>query len=63
MHRDRTTRPRILERDAVWLVGPGTRGDIAVHRDRFDVESGEAHYRKALALAQPRGMRPQVAHC
>jgi Tetratricopeptide repeat len=24
---------------------------------------GEAHYRKALALAEPRGMRPLVAHC
>ena len=29
----------------------------------FDAESGEAHYRKALALAEPRGMRPLVAHC
>ena len=25
--------------------------------------SGEAHYREALALAEPRGMRPLVAHC
>ena len=24
---------------------------------------GEAHYREALALAEPRGMRPLVAHC
>ena len=23
----------------------------------------EAHYREALALAEPRGMRPLVAHC
>jgi tetratricopeptide (TPR) repeat protein len=38
-------------------------GDIATDPDRFDVESGEAHYRKALALAEPRGMRPLVAHC
>jgi transcriptional regulator with AAA-type ATPase domain/tetratricopeptide (TPR) repeat protein len=38
-------------------------GDIASHPDRFDAESGEAHYRKALALAEPRGMRPLVAHC
>jgi hypothetical protein len=38
-------------------------GDIAAHRDRFDAESGEAHYRKALALAEPRGMRPLAAHC
>jgi len=38
-------------------------GDIAMHGDHFDPESGEAHYRQALALAQPRGMRPLIAHC
>ena len=38
-------------------------GDIATHPDRFDAESGETYYRKALALAEPRGMRPLVAHC
>ena len=38
-------------------------GDIATHPDRFDPESGEAHYREALALAEPRGMRPLVGHC
>jgi class 3 adenylate cyclase/tetratricopeptide (TPR) repeat protein len=38
-------------------------GDIATHPDRFDAESGEAHYREALALAEPRGMRPLIAHC
>ena len=38
-------------------------GDIATHRDRFDAEIGEVHYRGALALAKPRGMRPLVAHC
>jgi DNA-binding SARP family transcriptional activator len=38
-------------------------GDIASHPDRFDAESAEANYRKALALAEPRGMRPLVAHC
>ena len=38
-------------------------GDIATHPDQFDAESGEAHYREALALAEPRGMRPLVAHC
>ena len=38
-------------------------GDIATHPDRFDAEGGETHYRKALALAEPRGMRPLVAHC
>ena len=44
--------------DALQLLG-----DIAAHPDRFDAESGEAHYGKALALAEPRGMRPLVAHC
>jgi tetratricopeptide (TPR) repeat protein len=38
-------------------------GDIATHPDRFDAENGEAHYRRALAMAEPRGMRPLVAHC
>jgi tetratricopeptide (TPR) repeat protein len=38
-------------------------GDIATHPDRFDAERGEAHYRKALALAEPRAMRPLIAHC
>src|SRR5215467_7645361 len=38
-------------------------GDIATHIDRFDAMSGEAHYRQALALAEPRGMRPLIAHC
>jgi len=38
-------------------------GDIATHPDRFDAERGEAYYREALALAEPRGMRPLIAHC
>src|SRR5262249_16779323 len=38
-------------------------GDIATHPDRFDAEGGEAHHRQALALAEPRGLRPLVAHC
>src|SRR5262249_17524891 len=38
-------------------------GDIAPHPDRFDAKRGEAHHRQALALAEPRGMRPLVAHC
>jgi len=37
--------------------------DIATHQDGFDVESAEANYRKALDLAEPRRMRPLVAHC
>jgi tetratricopeptide (TPR) repeat protein len=38
-------------------------GDIAIDSDRSAPESGEANYRKALTLAEPRGMRPLVAHC
>jgi hypothetical protein len=38
-------------------------GDIATHPDRFDAERGEARYREALAIAEPRRMRPLVAHC
>jgi len=38
-------------------------GNIAAHPDWFDAEQGEAHYRKSLALAKQRAMRPLVAHC
>jgi len=38
-------------------------GDVASHPDRLDAETADANYRKALALAEPRGMRPLVAHC
>jgi class 3 adenylate cyclase/tetratricopeptide (TPR) repeat protein len=38
-------------------------GDIATHPDGLDVARAEACYRQALALAEPRGMRPLVAHC
>src|SRR6266511_3253241 len=38
-------------------------GDIAAHPDRVEVDTAEAHYRKALGLAEELGMRPLVAHC
>ena len=38
-------------------------GDIAGHPDRFDAERAQGRYRTALALAEPRGMRPVMAHC
>jgi tetratricopeptide (TPR) repeat protein len=38
-------------------------GTIAAHPERFDLESGKARFYRALALADPRGMRPLVAHC
>ena len=44
--------------DALQLLG-----DIATHPDCFDAESGETHYREALALAESRGMRPLIGHC
>ena len=38
-------------------------GDLAIHPGQFDAEGAITHYREALALAEPRGMRPLVAHC
>jgi len=38
-------------------------GDIAAHPDQFDAEGAKVHYQESLALAEPRGMRPLVAHC
>jgi DNA-binding SARP family transcriptional activator len=38
-------------------------GAVAGHPERFDPESAETKYCEALALAEPRGMRPLIAHC
>ena len=38
-------------------------GDVAAHPDRFDARGAEIHYRDAIALAEPRGMRLLLAHC
>jgi tetratricopeptide (TPR) repeat protein len=38
-------------------------GDIARHRHPPEIESAEASYRQALALANELGMRPLQAHC
>jgi tetratricopeptide (TPR) repeat protein len=38
-------------------------GDIATCRDRFDAKNGRIYYRKALVLAQKRGMVRLVAQC
>ena len=38
-------------------------GEVAAHPDRFDPDSAEIHYRRALLSAEPRGMRPNVAQC
>jgi tetratricopeptide (TPR) repeat protein len=58
---DRAVEPSFLQHgvraSALHLLG-----DIATHPDRFDGESGEVHYRNALALAERLGMRPLLAH-
>ena len=38
-------------------------GDVATCLDRFNPNAGRRYYRRALRLAEPRGMRPLVAHC
>jgi tetratricopeptide (TPR) repeat protein len=38
-------------------------GDAAAVTDRLDDDCDYSHCRRALALAEPRGMRPLVAHC
>jgi tetratricopeptide (TPR) repeat protein len=38
-------------------------GEVATNGDLPDVETGEGHYRAALALANELGMRPLAAHC
>jgi tetratricopeptide (TPR) repeat protein len=38
-------------------------GEVHTHASPPDVEQAETIYREALALAEPRGMRPLVAHC
>jgi tetratricopeptide (TPR) repeat protein len=38
-------------------------GDITIHPDQLDAEMCKVHYRQALALAGPRGMRPLIARC
>ena len=38
-------------------------GEVATSPEWFDAKTGEAHYREALVLAEPRGMRPLIAHC
>ena len=38
-------------------------GVVASRPDRLDAPSAVAHFRAAQALAEPRGMRPLLAHC
>jgi class 3 adenylate cyclase/tetratricopeptide (TPR) repeat protein len=38
-------------------------GDVAIHGDEFDAEESVTRYTEALALAEPRHMRPLIARC
>jgi tetratricopeptide (TPR) repeat protein len=38
-------------------------GEVASHPDHPDIETAEAHYGAAMALASEIGMRPLLAHC
>ena len=38
-------------------------GDVATHADRFDSARALTCYRETLVRAEPRGMRPLIAHC
>lgn len=38
-------------------------GDLASQSNGFDAERAEVAYSKALALAEPRSMKPVIAHC
>jgi tetratricopeptide (TPR) repeat protein len=49
---------RVLEGHVLRLLG-----DIATHPDRLEIDTAEAHYRQALALAEALGLRPLMAHC
>jgi len=49
---------RDVEADALHLIG-----DLAARREPPAGEQAEDSYRQALALAEPRHMRPLIAHC
>ena len=49
---------RDVEADALHLIG-----DLAARREPPAGEQAEDSYRQALALAEPRRMRPLIAHC
>jgi tetratricopeptide (TPR) repeat protein len=38
-------------------------GELARRRDPLEIDQAATHYLEALALAEPSGMRPLVAHC
>src|SRR5262245_5160433 len=59
--------PRVLETASHFAptqaLALHLQGEIAVHPDRWSPDQGADFYNRALAIAEPRGMRPLVAHC
>ena len=45
------------------LTGRKVEGSFATHPDQLQAGLAEASYRQALALAEPRCMRPLIARC
>ncbi len=58
LEQSRELRLRGLEAETLLLLG-----NLHTVADRPAVSDAEAHYSGALALAEPRGMRPLIAHC
>src|SRR5688572_18169505 len=44
-------------------VGEGHTLRLLAHPDRGEVDIAEVHYREALVLTEPLGLRPLIAHC
>jgi tetratricopeptide (TPR) repeat protein len=59
--------PRLLETAPQFVAQHAhalhLRGEIAAHPDRWQPETAEDCYCRALVLAEGRGMRPLAAHC
>jgi tetratricopeptide (TPR) repeat protein len=55
--------PRRLKRHGSEAEALCVLGDIAATSTPLDAGAAEAHYRQSMALAEPRGMRPLLAHC
>jgi len=59
--------PRVLEMSPHFVARHAyalhLRGEIAAHPDRWRPKEAEECYCRALAVSEPRDMRPLVAHC
>jgi class 3 adenylate cyclase/tetratricopeptide (TPR) repeat protein len=60
---DRLSAARHLRERGVEVQILRLLGEITSHPTRLDVDAAEAHYRQALTLAEPLGLRPLLAHC